>query len=122
MDHGGYGGTSWGTGATRPSPLTRPPPPPGMSAAPPSRRAPLHRKELGNGEPGNCARLTWSDLWVSVNNNKGEHQTVLHGVSGYAEPGEMLAIMGPSGSGKSTLLDSLAGDAHSLMQPYPTTS
>jgi ABC-type multidrug transport system fused ATPase/permease subunit len=56
-----------------------------------------------------CARLTWSDLWVSVTNAKGEIQTVLHGLSGYAEPGGMLAIMGPSGSGKSTLLDSLAG-------------
>jgi ABC-type multidrug transport system fused ATPase/permease subunit len=56
-----------------------------------------------------CARLTWSDLWVSVTNAKGEDQTVLHGLSGYAEPGGMLAIMGPSGSGKSTLLDSLAG-------------
>jgi len=56
-----------------------------------------------------CARLTWSDLWVSVTNAKGEDQTVLHGLSGYAQPDGMLAIMGPSGSGKSTLLDSLAG-------------
>ena len=55
------------------------------------------------------ARLTWSDVWVSLTNAKGEQQVVLHGVSGYAEPGGLLAIMGPSGSGKSTLLDSLAG-------------
>lgn len=55
------------------------------------------------------ARLTWSDVWVSLTNAKSEQQVVLHGVSGYAEPGGLLAIMGPSGSGKSTLLDSLAG-------------
>ena len=57
------------------------------------------------------ARLTWQDLWVSVTNAKGENRTLLHGLTGYAEPGSMLAIMGPSGSGKSTLLDSLAGQS-----------
>ncbi|XP_020248344.1 ABC transporter G family member 11 [Asparagus officinalis] len=38
----------------------------------------------------------------------GETQTVLEGLTGYAEPGTLTALMGPSGSGKSTLLDALA--------------
>lgn len=52
-----------------------------------------------------CANLTWKDLKVVVNGN----QTVLQGVSGYADDQKLVAIMGPSGSGKSTLLDTLAG-------------
>ncbi|CAM0956656.1 unnamed protein product [Alopecurus aequalis] len=55
------------------------------------------------------ARLAWRDLTVTVALGSGETQTVLEGLTGYAEPGTITALMGPSGSGKSTLLDALSG-------------
>ncbi|MBA0847817.1 hypothetical protein Goshw_023944 [Gossypium schwendimanii] len=54
------------------------------------------------------AKLTWKDLTVMVTLNNGETQKVLEGLTGYAEPGTLTALMGPSGSGKSTLLDALS--------------
>ena len=54
--------------------------------------------------------LTWEDLWVTVTNGKEGSKSILEGVTGYAQPGELLAIMGPLGCGKSTLLDALAGE------------
>jgi hypothetical protein len=54
------------------------------------------------------ARLTWKDLTVMVTLSNGETQKVLEGLTGYAEPGSITALMGPSGSGKSTLLDALS--------------
>ncbi|OAY78114.1 ABC transporter G family member 11 [Ananas comosus] len=61
------------------------------------------RRECGG------VRLTWEDLWVSASDGKGDRTAILCGLSGHAQPGEVLAIMGPSGCGKSTLLDTLAG-------------
>ncbi|CAM6086145.1 unnamed protein product [Calypogeia fissa] len=56
-------------------------------------------------DEANMAFLTWKDLRLTVDGKR----YILQGLSGCAEPGRLLAIMGPSGSGKSTLLDTLAG-------------
>ncbi|KAL5148779.1 ABC transporter G family member 11 [Glycine soja] len=53
--------------------------------------------------------LTWEDLQVTVPNGRNGRKPILKGLTGYAKPGQLLAIMGPSGCGKSTLLDTLAG-------------
>lgn len=58
----------------------------------------------------NRVYLTWEELWVTVSTGKNDGaKSILQGLTGYACPGEVLAIMGPSGCGKSTLLDALAG-------------
>ncbi|EEF30718.1 ATP-binding cassette transporter, putative [Ricinus communis] len=60
--------------------------------------------------------LTWKDLWVTVPDGRNGRRPILQGLTGYAEPGMVLAIMGPSGCGKSTLLDALAGRLSSNTQ------
>ena len=50
--------------------------------------------------------LVWEDLKVVSSSPK---RTLLVGLSGYAEPNRIMALIGPSGAGKSTLLDALAG-------------
>ncbi|MCL7038036.1 hypothetical protein MKW94_013119 [Papaver nudicaule] len=65
--------------------------------------------------------LTWEDLCVGVpsSTSKGNSKAIIGGLNGYAEPGEVLAIMGPSGSGKSTLLDALAGNLLANLIKFP---
>ncbi|XP_057976701.1 ABC transporter G family member 1-like [Malania oleifera] len=66
------------------------------------RRAAVEEEEEG-------VWLTWEDLWVTVSDGKRGNRAILQGLTGYARPRHLLAIMGPSGCGKSTLLDVLAG-------------
>lgn len=48
--------------------------------------------------------LEWNNLGFSVGERK-----ILDNISGFARPGQVLALMGPSGAGKTTMLDMLAG-------------
>ncbi|CAJ1912444.1 unnamed protein product [Sphenostylis stenocarpa] len=54
--------------------------------------------------------LVWEDLTVVTSNgSSGSEKELLKGITGYAEPNRIMALIGPSGSGKSTLLAALAG-------------
>ncbi|MED6161292.1 ATP-binding cassette sub- G member 1, partial [Stylosanthes scabra] len=60
----------------------------------------------GEDEKGGIT-VTWQNLCVTLSDSK-TMKPILEGLTGYAQPGRLLAVMGPSGSGKSTLLDALS--------------
>ncbi|KAK7396229.1 hypothetical protein VNO78_17087 [Psophocarpus tetragonolobus] len=56
--------------------------------------------------------MIWEDITVECRDSYGrEHgkKKLLNGVSGFAEPSRIMALIGPSGCGKTTFLHSLSG-------------
>ncbi|OWZ19440.1 ABC transporter [Phytophthora megakarya] len=55
--------------------------------------------------------IAFKDLWYTVPDPANPKETIdlLKGISGYALPGTITALMGSSGAGKTTLMDVIAG-------------
>ncbi|RDX58457.1 ABC transporter G family member 15 [Mucuna pruriens] len=54
--------------------------------------------------------MVWEDVTVERLASFGEEKKkLLNGITGFAEPARIMAVMGPSGCGKTTFLDSLTG-------------
>lgn len=55
-------------------------------------------------------QLVWKDIRYEIPAGKGKPpKRILNGMSGVAQPGRVLSIIGSSGAGKSTLLNAIAG-------------
>ena len=54
------------------------------------------------------AQLAWKSLSVEVEVKEKASKVILSNLSGVAQPGQLIAIMGSSGAGKTTLLNALA--------------
>ncbi|OWZ05203.1 Pleiotropic drug resistance protein transporter, partial [Phytophthora megakarya] len=74
--------------------------------------------------------LAFKNLWYSIPLPHHKHETIdlLKGITGYALPGTMTALMGSSGAGKTTLMDVIAGrktggtiKGEILLNGYPAT-
>ncbi|EFO88893.1 CRE-WHT-4 protein [Caenorhabditis remanei] len=62
---------------------------------------------MDNGDK-NRKKIAWSGIVATVPQAGGGRKEVIKNVSGVAEPGEVLALMGGSGAGKTTLMNILA--------------
>ncbi|CAG9325642.1 unnamed protein product [Blepharisma stoltei] len=62
----------------------------------------------GNEEEGTKVKLEWENVSYVISKDKDEIN-ILKSVSGTANPGELLVLMGSSGAGKTTLLNVLSG-------------
>ncbi|ORY29493.1 putative ABC transporter [Rhizoclosmatium globosum] len=73
-----------------------------MAERPPSTETAVTVDSTSSASSG--LTLSWKDLGYTI-----KDKTLLSGLNGCVEPGQVLAVMGPSGAGKSTFLDVVAG-------------
>ena len=90
-----------------------------LTLTPPTGTAPFTAASASSVLPFTPLALAWRDLTYTVQLSAragGGHKQLLMGITGYAQPGRLLALMGASGAGKTTLLDVLAGRKNTGVQ------